>query len=72
MHVTINKGLLNKPRARRVSNGILPEGTFGASLLVPHLSNYLIVKSLTPRASIYWAELSNIMSFAEHCLGFTT
>lgn len=72
MHVTINKGLLNKPRARQFSSGILPEGTFGANPLVPHLSNYLIVKSLTPRASIYWAELSYIMSFAEHCLGFTT
>ena len=72
MHVTINKCLLNKPRARRFSSGILPEGTLGANPLVSHLSNYLIVKSLTPRASIYWAELSYIMSFAEHCLGFTT
>lgn len=72
MHVTVNKGLPNKPRARRFSTGILPEGTFGTSPVMSHLSKYLIVKSLAPKTYIYWAEPSYIMFFAEQYLGFAT
>lgn len=45
---------------------------FGASLVMSHLSNYLVVKSLAPKAYIYWAECSYIMVFAEQHLGFIT
>lgn len=71
MHVTINKGLPNKPGARRLFSGTLPEGMFGASLVVSHLSNYPAIKCLAPKACIYLTEHSSLMFFAEQHLGFT-
>lgn len=44
---------------------------FGASLVISYLSNYLVVKSLAPKACIYWAEDSYIVYFSEQHLGFT-
>lgn len=72
MHVTINKGLLNKPWVRWFSSWTVPEGMFGASPVMSHLSNYLVVKPLAPKAHVYWAQCSYIMFFAEQHLGFTS